>query len=467
MNYVDFIKLVNKAKIIDTRYPVNGCFIWMPRGIKYRKNVTDIWRDCLTDAGFEEYLFPRMGRKENLDVVANNIKEFYKIYWVSSDKKNYPLYLSPTGETLIYPIFRKWVNDENDLPIRLFQIGSMFRPHECGNVVINADELTTLAEGHSAHASKEEALEQFDKINNTMNRIYEKMGLATLKVKRPKCGNNPVFEDCVSYETFLPSHNRSYCVGVSYYQDQIYSKPFKIKFAKSDGSSDFTYQNTFGLSERSIMAALQIHSDDKGLKMMPELSPEQIVIIPFFDNENREDILKYANEVAQSLKDNNIRVHIDDSKKRPTKKIGTWREMGVPIRIGVGSDQKDKKSIKVLVRDSNKMYDADLETFDEMYSHVMNGISNSLYKQSEDILYSHISNAYNEGTLRQNLESGLISRIGWCRSESCANYLENEFPGEILGTMIDEEADVNISNCLSCGNNAQDIAYFAKRCSSP
>ncbi len=414
--------------------------------------------------GFEEYLFPRLGRRENLEIVLKDIKEFSKTYWVSTDKEHHLLYLSPTGETIIYPMFKEWIKNETDLPIKLFQIGSMFRPHKCGNVIINADELTTLLEGHSAHSSEEEAITQFNETTNSMEQIYKKMGLATLKVKRPKYGNNPVFNECVSFEVFLPSHKRSFAVGSSYYQGQIYSKPFGVKFSKSNGLDDFTYQTTFGLSERSMIAELQIHSDVEGLQMMPELSPEQCVILPFFDEGYEKDLTDYVDNISQKLNEIGIRTYIDYSKKKVTKK---WRERGAPVRIGVDINQKSKETLRTMRRTSNELCDISLDTFIETYSQIMSQTANSLYKQSEDILYSHISNAYREGTLRLNLENGQISKVGWCGGESCAKSLEEKFPGEILGTMIEDDHDTTISTCLSCGSEAKEIAYFAKRCTSP
>ncbi len=461
-DYNSFVALLNKTGFVDTDYPINGCFIWLPRGMKYRAYITDSWREAMEDLGFDEYLFPRLGRSENLEVVAENIREFKKIYWVSPDKKDHPLYLTPTGESIVYPVFRRWIRQEADLPLRMFQIGSIFRPHGGGNSIINADESMTLLEGHSAYSNEEEAREQFDEINRTMVLMYERMGFAVLALRRPKYGNNPVFHECMSFEVVLPSHERSFCAGVSYYQGQIYSKPFQIRFHRPDGTSDFTYQNTFGMSVRAMMAELQLHSDQRGLQMMPEFSPEQVVVIPFFDVDGEVDIVGYAKTVAERLP--NFRVHVDSEKMRPTKKLGIWRERGVPVRLGVGTENLKKGTVRVLRRDTDDMYDVEIERLPSHLNQVMSEISDSLYERTSRFLGSHTANAYEGRSLNSNLEEGLISRIGWCGEKTCGRNLEREFPGEILG--VDKE-ETEFDTCFVCGEEAKKTAYFAKRCTSP
>lgn len=463
-NYRDFLDLLNRADIIDSSYPAGKCYIWKPRGIIYRRYITNLWREILEDAGFKEYLFPRFGIASNIKKVSNEIKDFTKkMYWLSDNSgKELLYYLNPTGETIIYPVFKNWIKNESILPFKMYQIGSTFRRHKIGNPIINSDEFTTLLDAHVAYSSNENAVKDFQNIQSIMKNIFRRMGLAVLSVERPSFGNNPVFQKCISYETILPTHSRSLAAGVSYYESQIFSKVFKIIFLRNDKSKDFTYQSNFGMSERSMMCELQTHFDKNGLQMMPEFAPEQIVIIPFFGPKNKDLVIDYAKDVQHQL--DNFRIILDLSNEYPPRKLVLWRSKGTPIRLGIDENNFKANTVRLIRRIDDAGYDVRRESLSLEITKALKIISSQLYDKSSSYLSSCIIDAESKEQLSTNLIGGKISRFGWCGKLVCMNNLEREFPGEMLGTRNEK---INLKKCLYCGKKSMRIAYFSKRCSSP
>lgn len=470
MNYKEFTSLLLEAEIIDPRYPIMGCYVWMPYGYKIRKNVLDFFREKMDENGYEEYLFPRLVPEKEIKKVTENIGSFEEgVFWVThAGKKELSerLFLNPTGECGVYPMFEQWVRTENDLPLRAYQIASTFRPHRDSNPMLNGNELTSLMEAHGAHASKEEAWSEFQNVLEFMDTIHERMGIPYIKMKRPVWGNKPVSEVMVSYETYMPAKGRSFNVGVAYHQDQIYSRAFDISFNNRHGDKEHTHQNTFGISERGIAAMLSLHLDDNGLCLMPEFAPHQVVLIPFYKKEDdaatKERVVSHAKAVRDMIPD--YRSIVDEnSKPHATKKIGMWRKKGIPLRLGIGVDEIETGNVKVLRRDTDRIEEIPIDRLPELTGKYMKEIQRGLYDEARDTLSSHLHDVKTLPEMVDVSDSGDIAKFNWCGEMECGQGIENRITGEILGQSLEEEGT---GECISCGNEGN-LSYYGKRCATP
>ncbi|MFB6187470.1 MAG: aminoacyl--tRNA ligase-related protein, partial [Halobacteriaceae archaeon] len=306
--------------------------------------------DSYESAGYEPYQFPHLINEEPLEEISTAIQDFTQgVYWLSDAEGNrYDRYLTPTGETAFYQLFRKWISLESDLPIRAYQHGSTFRPRKSPNILLNNHEYMDVVEGHGAFTTETEADEEFERLGDTFKQIHDKLGIPCLPLHRPTEGNNPVYVDMLSYETHLPSKNRSFNVGLLYNQSQIYSEPLDISFTRQDGTTEHTHQVTFGITDRAIAAMLDQHRDETGIRLLPEFAPVQVTVVPIFDGEHNDELIAYAQDICNRL--NNIRTDADITDERPGKKLARSQQRGVPLQVGVSASNLKSETVRVIER---------------------------------------------------------------------------------------------------------------------
>ncbi len=216
------------------------------------------------------------------------------VYWLREQKGDLDVYLNPTGEAAVNFMLSLWVRSGKDLPVRIFQEGNTFRPHSRPLPLVNADQFYNLVEAHSVHATRQACSEELERIKGFMRGLHESLGIPYILVQRPLWGNNPVAESMSSFESYLPFLERSFNVGVVYNQGQIFSRAFGTKF-RAGGKTEYTYQNTFGLSERCLGAMLSLHADEYGICMLPEFAPIQVAVAALGGDEVRKPALVVPN----------------------------------------------------------------------------------------------------------------------------------------------------------------------------
>lgn len=466
-DFKDFTQTLTRCGIIDGDYPVKGCFVWLPYGFILKEKFFAYIENEIKFEGYARYQFPRLIHGQAIRQVTKGIADFEDgLFWLrKKDGTNFDLFLNPTGECGVYTMFKKWVRHETDLPLRAYQIGNIFRPHNHPNILLNGDELTNLLEAHSAFSSKKESDNEFLRIVEVLKVIHENFCIPCLVLRRPIQGNKPVCTDMVSFETYLNSKNSSFNVGVLYNQGQIYSKAFDVSFSKQRGGKDNTYQVTFGISERGVAAMLDLHRDEFGLRLLPEFSPTQIVIIPVYGKNGKNGLNNYANKIKKLLEKENS-VYVDLSNSNSSKKFALARQQGIPIRIGITAKNIASKTVRVYIRTEEEALDEiPLDSLKKIINESFAKIKNSLNQEAKDFLKSKIHPAKDLDNLGKAVNKGLIAKMYWCGSMQCLNELNAKLPGEMLGTQF--ETDGPVGKCLICGKLSMTPSYYAKRSSSP
>lgn len=465
-DFGDFVNTLTKARLIDGNYPVKGCYVWLPDGFKLKEKVFSHIEKAVKREGYQRYQFPRLIPGQAIRKVTKGVADFEDgLFWLrKKDGTNLDLFLNPTGECGVYTMFKRWIRQETDLPLKLYQIGTTFRPHKRPNVMLNGDELTNLLEAHSAFSSRKEADTEFLRMVESFKEIHKSMGLPFLTLRRPISGNKPVCIDMVSFETYLPSKNTSFNVGVLYNQGQIYSRAFDVAFSDQNGKKENTHQVTFGVSERGLAAMLDLHRDEFGIRILPDFAPSQISIIPVYSNEDNSSIDKYAKKVEGILR-GNYSVATDLSNRNARKKLAIDRQRGIPIRLGISKYNKDNETVRVYVRtEEEPLEEIPLGSLDRVINDAFSRIQNKLFEDANAYLNSKIHYASNMGDVRESVEEGLIAKTYWCGDVSCLSNMNKELPGELIGTQF----DINESGpCLVCGNESPNPSYYAKRGASP
>ena len=464
MNFQEFENLLAQTDIIDSSYPVKGTYVWLPTGFKIKELFFDMIKEKVEKSGYKQYQFPRIMPGRALRKVTKYIANFEdKVFWLRKRDKPLDKYLNPTGECGIYSMFNRWIRTHADLPLKVFQIGSTFRPHRHPYSLLNTDESMSLLEAHGAFASREEAREEFRRVLDLLIDVHDSLSIPYKMVVRPKWGNNPVSEENVSFETYFPPKKVNLNVGVAYYQGQIFSKAFDIKFLTKDRKHDYTHQVTFGINERALAAMFSLHADEYGLQILPEFAPDQVVIIPVYKGENDDLVREYAEKIKKDLYD--IRVNVDDSEKLlPREKLPIWRKKGIPLRIGISPKDVKNNTLRVYSRDRKETETISITGLRQKISQYFKEIRSHIYENGEKIFKERLKNASSCEDIARFVDENNIVRFEWCGSDGCGKQIEETSVGEILGSSLYEIPE---GECINCGNKAISIAYFAKRAYSP
>ncbi len=448
-----FNNLLQQAKIIDLTYPLSA-LVWMPYGHKILNLTEKFLTELFEKFAYERYVFPFLVSSSEFNHINKRIAFFKKGVFEITDS----VILRPSGESAIYPMFRRWIKNEGDLPIKAFQIGSMFRKGSTRGFM-KQNENNFFIEAHSAFGSKKEAEREFTNSNKLVEEYLKWLAIPTLQTIRPPWTNKPVAEKQYAFDALLPIGETA-LLNVTYSQMQIFSKAFNISFKKKDGGKDYTYQIEFGFSQRSILTSIWLLSKQDNLFLLPTYSPIQIVIIQI-DPFNAE-LSKYIKKVAELLKSANIRVSIDKDKKQLFKRFIKHEQAGVPIRFEIGTKELKDMSVKIVRQDNNNSFDCVFNNISKTINKLFQDIVSESYLKNKKVLIKNIILCEEKKRISTIIKSGKIAKLYLCYCEKCVKELEKDVGcGEVIG--FKNKKGTSVGECAFCCKATTKIAYFARR----
>lgn len=452
--------IIEKAQILDIRYPVKGHYVWFPYGFKLRKQILDVIRAILDESAHEEALFPMLIPEHEFAKEAKHIHGFEdEVYWVTSGglkPLNVKLALRPTSETAIYPMFAVWIRSHADMPLKIYQIASVFR-YETRHTrpLIRLREITTFKEAHTAHATADDADKQVEEAVESYKKFFDTLGIPYTITRRPEWDKFPGAKYSIAFDTIFPD-GKVLQIGTVHNLGQNFSKTFDITFEDIDGGQEYVHQTCYGISDRCIAALIATHGDDKGLRIMPKVAPFQCVIIPIWYKDNQDEINCEVEKLKVELEE--IRVHIDNRDIRPGNKYFDWEIKGVPLRIEIGPRDIKEKKVTVVRRDNGKKSSILRQDVKTGVEKILNQISKDmkLHAEAEFKNMIHESSSLKEAANIIREGRGIV-RAAWCGEEECANKIErNEVT--ILGILEDSAK----GDCLGCMSPAKYIIQMGK-----
>jgi prolyl-tRNA synthetase len=457
-----FHDILEKANITDSRYPIKGMAIWMPYGFQIRKHTMNIIKKLL-DKDHEEVLFPMLIPETELAKEGIHVKGFEdEVYWITKGGQtelNEQLALRPTSETAMYPMYALWIRSHIDLPIKYYQIVNTFR-YETKQTrpLIRVREITTFKEAHTAHATKEESDEQIQDFIEIYKEFFDDLGIPYLISKRPEWDKFPGADYTMAFDVIMPN-GKTLQIGTIHNLGQTFAKTFDITFEDKDGEHKLVYQTCAGVSDRVIASVISIHGEEKGLRLPPKVSPNQVTIIPIIFKKGKEEVLSKCAEIKAQLEDKGIRVNIDDRDIRPGKKFFDWELKGTPLKLELGPRDLENNITIAMRRDEGEKIELTLD--DSLADNVLD----LLDKTSENLSASawkfqdeHIKFANNLDEISELIQSGNVVKIYWCGDEEVGKQIEEETGYDILG--IQEE--VSEGKCIATGKDAKYVALIAK-----
>jgi prolyl-tRNA synthetase len=459
--------IIERAKIIDVRYPIKGLYVWFPYGFKIRGNLLKIIRRLLDETGHEEALFPLLIPEQEFEKEAVHIKGFEnEVYWVThggTEPLNVKLALRPTSETAIYPMFKVWIRAHTDMPFKVYQIVNTFR-YETKHTrpLIRLREITTFKEAHTVHSSYEDAGRQVKEAITIYKKFFDALGIPYVVSRRPDWDKFPGADYTMAFDTMFPD-GKTLQIGTVHNLGQTFSKTFDIQFENLKGEQEYAYQTCYGISDRVLASLLTVHGDDKGLCLIPEIAPIQCAIIPIWFKGNQEginaEVRKVKEELGGSGESGKLRVHIDDRDIRPGSKFFDWEISGVPLRIEVGPKDIDKNQVMTVRRDTGKKEAVSRDGLKESIERILEDITKNLKTRAKARLDDSIHDADSIRGAGEIIKRKGIVRALWCGEKSCAEDVEERVATDILGILEEEQA----GNCIGCQKEARYRVLLAKK----
>ncbi len=446
-------EIVELAGLTDKRYPVKGMNVWMPYGFQLMKNIDEAIRKRFLEDNFDEVMFPALISRAMFEEEFEHIRGFEKeLFWITKGGKESledDLAMRPTSEAAIYPMFRLWIRDHADLPMRIFQIVQVWRYETKHTRPFMRSRDIHFIECHTAHENYEDAEAQLQIYRKEWSYFTELMCLPYMEVERPDWDKFPGAVYTRAFDTIMPS-GRTLQIGTIHQYGQNFAKNYDVKFAKENGESEYVYQTTFGMSERLVAAVISIHGDDKGLILPPQVAPIQIVIVPIpGKDENGE---KYIDQLYRSLKDMGLRVHLDNRNSyTPGFKFNYWEMKGVPVRIEIGDREIEENTLTVNLRTQRGRIKIKKDELGRLRD-IMNTVSNDLRERASRMLLDNM-----EGKAIEGQESNVETHI-MCRSKSCSEDMERRTNLTMMGHIMNTGKN---GKCEVCGNEGR-TALFSK-----
>ncbi|XP_043367677.1 bifunctional glutamate/proline--tRNA ligase isoform X6 [Dermochelys coriacea] len=431
-----FSQVITKSEMIEY-YDVSGCYILRPWTFFIWETIKDFFDGEIKKLGVENCYFPMFVSQAALEKEKTHIADFApEVAWVTRSGKTElaePIAVRPTSETVMYPAFAKWVQSHRDLPIKLNQWCNVVRwEFKHPQPFLRTREFLW-QEGHTAFATYEEAAEEVLQILDLYARVYEELlAIPIVKGRKTEKEKFAGGDYTTTVEAYVSASGRAIQGATSHHLGQNFSKMFEIVFEdpKLPGEKQFAYQNSWGISTRTIGVMTLIHGDNMGLVLPPRVACVQVVIIPCgitntLSEEDKEALMKKCNEYLKRLLSVNVRVRADlRDNYSPGWKFNHWELKGVPIRLEVGPrDMKNGQFVAVRRDTGQKLTLAEREAEDKL-RHILEEIHANLYNRAFEDLTNHMVVANTMEDFQKELEAGKIVQIPFCGEIECEDWIK-------------------------------------------
>lgn len=409
---------------------VRGCMVIKPYGYALWENMRDQLDKMFKATGHVNAYFPLFIPKSFLSKEAAHVEGFAKECAVVTHYrlKNDPdgngivvdpearleeeLIVRPTSETIIWNTYRDWIQSYRDLPLLINQWANVVRWEMRTRLFLRTAEFLW-QEGHTAHASKEEAIEETKKMLDVYAEFVENY-MAVPVIKGVKTPNERFAgaEDTYCIEALMQD-GKALQAGTSHFLGQNFAKAFDVKFLNKDNSQEYVWATSWGVSTRLIGALIMAHSDDQGLVLPPRIAPLQVVIVPIYKGEDSKPVIdEKANAIVNALRDKGISVKYDHhDNARPGWKFAEYELQGVPVRIALGLRDIEQNVVEIARRDTREKQTVSLEGIDAYVENLLAEIQENMFQRAKSFRDNNIreANSWDEFVQLLDEKAGFIS----------------------------------------------------------
>lgn len=473
-----YLDLVLKADLAENS-AVRGCMVIKPYGYAIWEKIQRQLDDMFKETGHVNAYFPLFIPKSFLSKEADHVEGFAKEcavvthYRLKNDpngkgvvvdpeaKLEEELIVRPTSETIIWNTYRNWIQSYRDLPILCNQWANVVRWEMRTRLFLRTAEFLW-QEGHTAHATEQEAVEETRRMLDVYAEFAEKY-MAMPVVKGVKSASER-FAGAIDTYTIeaLMQDGKALQSGTSHFLGQNFAKAFDVKFADKEGKQEYVWATSWGVSTRLMGALIMSHSDDNGLVLPPKLAPFQVVIIPIHRSEEQ---LAQINEkvagIVSSLKALGISVKYDNAdNKKPGWKFSEYELKGVPVRLAMGGRDLENNTIEVARRDTLTKETISCDNIDIYIKNLLDEIQENIYKKAFDFRTDNIIKVESYDDFKVQIEKGGFILAHWDGTPETEELIKNETKATIR--CIPLEGDKTPGNCMVTGKPSTQRVLFAR-----
>jgi prolyl-tRNA synthetase len=461
-----YTQVVMKAELADYS-SMKGFMILRPYGYSIWERIKAFLDGRLKEANHSNAYFPLLIPESFLKKEAEHFKGFTpEVFWVTragDSELGERLAIRPTSETIIYEAYSKWVRSWRDLPLLINVWNSVLRSEITATRPFIRTSEFLWQEGHTVHASKEDADKEVMMILELYRQLIEEQTAVPVilgyKTEREKFVGALY---TTTLEAMMPD-GKALQMGTSHNLGQNFSKPFEIKFLGKDEQSHYAWTTSWGVSWRIISAMIMLHGDDKGLIIPPRIAPIQVVIVPIYYKEGDNDkITTKARELYDRLTKSGFAAYLDlRDQYTPGWKFHEWELKGVPLRIELGPKDIEKHEVTLARRDNSQKMAVDESSVVSRVTQMLEEIQSNLYTAAKASMNAMIHQTKGYDEFKKILEEhGGFVRACWCGNSDCEDRIKNETGATVRTVpLVDEQI---FSTCVRCGQTASKVVYFAR-----
>ena len=489
-DYPEWYQQVIKASDLAERSPVRGCMVIKPWGYALWENIVHVLDDMFKATGVKNAYFPLFIPLNFLEKEAEHVEGFAKECAVVTHHRlekglndslvpagplTEPLVVRPTSETIIGDSFSKWIGSHRDLPVLVNQWANVVRWEMRTRMFLRTSEFLW-QEGHTAHATKEEAIERTKlmlDVYTTMAEDY--LAMPVVKGRKTASERFPGAVDTLCIEAMMQDR-KALQAGTSHFLGQNFARASDIKFQTAEETEDFVWTTSWGASTRLIGGVIMIHGDDDGIILPPKIASAHVVLMPIIRKTgDRATVMEYIDNLARKLReisyhDRKIVVEIDE------RDIGgargwDWIKKGIPLRVEVGPRDIEQGSVYVGRRDKahNEKVSIDKNQFVAGLTGILDEIQDNLFARADAFRKDHTltindKKAFCDYFTPQNPQKpeihGGFAVSHWCGEEACESRIKDDLAATIRCIPFDQ--DESDGSCIFCGKPGISRAVFAK-----
>ena len=479
VNYSQWYQdLVIKADLAENS-AVRGCMVIKPYGYAIWEKMQRVLDDMFKETGHVNAYFPLLIPKSFLSKEAEHVEGFAKECAVVTHyrlKTNHDgtgvvvdpaakleeeLIIRPTSETIIWNTYRNWIQSYRDLPILCNQWANVMRWEMRTRLFLRTAEFLW-QEGHTAHATREEAEVEARKMQGVYADFAEKyMAMPVIRGVKSESERFAGALDTYTIEAMIQD-GKALQAGTSHFLGQNFGKAFDVTFIDKNGKSDYAWATSWGVSTRLIGALIMSHSDDNGLVLPPRLAPIQVVIVPIY--RSAEQLVQISEKVAgivARLKALGISVKYDDNDtKKPGWKFAEYELKGVPVRLAMGGRDLENGTIEVMRRDTLEKETVPCEGIEAYVKNLLEDIQANIFKKAYDFREAHIVSVDTYEEFKERIEEGLFIMAHWDGTAETEERIKDETKATIR--CIPLAGDKTPGKCMVTGKPSACRVLFAR-----
>ena len=472
--------LVIKGSLAD-HSAVRGCMVIKPYGFALWENMRDVLDKMFKDTGHQNAYFPLFIPKSLFEAEEKNAEGFAKEcaivthYRLKTDPNNKgklivdpeakleeELVVRPTSEAIIWNTYKGWIQSYRDLPILVNQWANVVRWEMRTRLFLRTAEFLW-QEGHTAHATKAEAVEETTKMLDVYADFVENwMALPVIKGVKSANERFAGAEDTYCIEAMMQD-GKALQAGTSHFLGQNFAKAFDVKFSDKNNNLEYVWATSWGVSTRLIGALVMAHSDDQGLVLPPKIAPLQVVIVPIFKGEEQKAAIDAkVNVMMAELKALGVSVKYDDSDNaRPGWKFAEYEMKGVPVRIAIGARDLEQNIVEVARRDTKEKANASIDGIGLHVKNLLDEIQQNIFNKAKAFRDDHITeaNTWDEFVQLLDTKTGFIS-AHWDGTPETEEKIKEQTKATIRCIPLDNKQEAG--TCILSGNPSTQRVLFAR-----